>query len=171
MTKAIVGCCRLIGGLFFVGILSGSSCLLPTEAAANGDVERASICALMAAPKQYTGKTVEVIARITRTKEGIGLWDPSCGNLGVDLLIDFDETDKPGFKELEEALKAHGLSDHPVIATVQGVFTFNQYDKFKKQKRTVLVASSVFNVHQSSDVEHRSDSHDSAGGPGLTDHK
>lgn len=57
--------------------------------------------------------------------------------------------------ELEDALKAHGLSDHPVIATMRGVILFNQYDKIRRKKRTVLAIDSVEDVHQAASVEHR----------------
>jgi hypothetical protein len=161
MKNMIVGFWKNIGVLLLICILSGCFYSRCTVGAASGEATAATICAVLAAPKLYTGKPVEVVARITRTKEGIGLWNPSCGNLGIDLLIDFNETDKPGFKELEEALKVHGLSDHPVIATVQGVFTFNHYDKFRKQKRPILIADRILDIHQSSNVEHPWDSYDS----------
>jgi len=49
-----------------------------------------ALCKLTMAPKAYTETLVEVNGRITATKEGIDMWDPSCSNRGVDLSVDFD---------------------------------------------------------------------------------
>lgn len=113
-----------------------------------------ALCTLTMAPKADTETLVEVDGRITATKEGIDMWDPSCSNRGVDLSVDFD-SGGVGLKELEQALKEYGLSDHPVIATVDGSFIPDHYDSIRHRKRTILVVKKVSNIHQSSAEEHR----------------
>ena len=117
--------------------------------------KKVDLCSLIANSKSYAGKSVATVGRITATKEGIDMWDPACTNLGVDISIDFDATGRRGFGVLEQALKAHGLSSHPVIASVTGVLRWNCYDKTRHKKRTVLEVESVDEVHQATVVERR----------------
>lgn len=137
---------------------AATSCNAGSQQAGLGNgqaVYKVALCKLLVDPKAYKGKSVEVVARITATKEGIDIWDPACSSLGLNLSIDFDAPGKHGFRELEDALKAHGLSDHPVIATMRGVILFNQYDKIRRRNRTVLAIESVEDVHQAASVERR----------------
>jgi len=146
----------LVISLMSLGVLI-PNCDAQSHEAKHGNerVIQIPLCRLLADPRAYAGKTVEVVARITATKEGIDIWDPTCKNIGVDLVIDFDAPGKKGFSELEDSLRAHGLSDHPVIATLRGMFIPNQYDKVRRKKRTVLAVESVEGVHQAASVERR----------------
>jgi hypothetical protein len=76
-------------------------------------------------------------------------------SLGIDLSIDFDVHSDNGFESLEAALKAHGLSDYPVIATIEGNFTPDRYDSIRRRKRTVIVVRKVKGIRQSSARERR----------------
>jgi len=145
-----------INSVFLLGIvMSCSARSRQPQAATNQSFRRVTFCTLLADPKTYTGQALEVVARVTATKEGIDMWDPLCGKSGIDLSVDFDATNRAGFKEFEAALKEHGLSDRPVIATIRGVFVFNQYDKTRHQSRSIFTVDSVGDVHQANDVERR----------------
>jgi hypothetical protein len=67
--------------VLLVTLMSCSAGSARSQAAVDQALRRASICSLMAAPKTYAGKTVEVVGRITAVKEGIDMWDPSCRDL------------------------------------------------------------------------------------------
>lgn len=140
---------------FLLALILG--CRAPSDGSAATTTSRSptalSLCTLTMTPKAYTATLVEVTGRITATKEGIDMWDPSC-NRGVDLSVDFD-SQGVGLKELEGALKEHGLSNHPVIATVAGSFVPDHYDSVRHQKRTILVVKRASDIHQSSEEEHR----------------
>ncbi len=116
---------------------------------------KTSICSIMANPKAFGGKAVEVVGRITATKEGIDIWDPSCRGVGIDLSIDYDVHADNGFEPLEALLKTNGLSDYPVIATIQGSFMPDQYDKIRRKKRTLLRVQKAMDVHLSAEEEYR----------------
>jgi hypothetical protein len=132
--------------VFVSGACSGRSQVMPTT-----HVSKVSMCALMATPKQYSGSMVEVAVRFTRTKEGTRLWDISCPDYGADLWIDPAVANDPSFLKLDEMLNAHGLSDHPVMATIQGVFSYAQYDKVRRQKRSTIKAEVVSDIKQFGD--------------------
>lgn len=135
-----------------MGCSTSSHC---SQAALDRSPTRLSLCSLIITPNSYAAKAVEVTGLITATKEGIRMWDPSCRSRGLDLSIDFALPGNAGFKVLDEALKAHALSDHPVIATIEGRFMPDYDDGTMQRKRTVLLVQRVTKVHQSSAQELR----------------
>ena len=93
--------------------------------------------------------------RITKTKDGTSLWNPSCAKHGIGMLMDAPSGSRPGLSELRRALTLHGLSDHPVIATLTGVFLYNDYDEIRHRHRSVLKVIDAVEIKQSETVEHR----------------
>jgi hypothetical protein len=92
-------------------------------------------------------------ARITATKEGSFLWTPACRNLGVvSLQLEGQAESDSGLKGLQEMLRSHGLSDHPVIATLTGTFTYNQQPD-EHRHRAVFRANAASDLKQSDRVE------------------
>lgn len=94
-----------------------------------------------------------MIVRITATKEGSFLWTPGCRNLGVvSLQMEGLSESDSGMKGLQDMLRAHGLSDHPVIATLTGTFTYNsQADEHRH--RAAFKANTASDLKQSAHLE------------------
>lgn len=67
----------MVVGINLVFLLgAATSCNAGSQQAELGNgqaVSKVPLCKLLAAPKAYTGKPVEVVARITATKEGIDI--------------------------------------------------------------------------------------------------
>jgi hypothetical protein len=132
-------------------LFASEACFSRSQVNPTTQISKVSICTLMTTPKHYSGTTVEVDVRITRTKEGTRVWDISCPDLGADLWIDPAVANDPNFLKLDEMLNAHGLSDHPVTATIKGAFMYAQYDKVRHQKRSTIEAEVVSGIKQSGD--------------------
>jgi hypothetical protein len=116
---------------------------------------RVSLCEVLAHPAEYSGKSLIITVRITSTKEGSSLWHPSCRKVGVALQFDASATSGQGIADLREVLRLHGLSNYPVIATLTGVFIYDQYDEVRHRRRSVFKATAATDIKQSHDVEHR----------------
>ena len=114
-----------------------------------------SICELLAHPSQYAGISVVMTVRITATKEGASLWDPACTKVGLRLHSDPATSSDPAMLELDRVLNEHGLSDHPVIATLTGEFRQNHYDDIRHQAKAVFNAVAASDIRQSQSIEHR----------------
>jgi hypothetical protein len=109
---------------------------------------RVALCEVLAHPAEYSGKTMTMTARITATKEGSFLWSPSCRNLGLTLQIEDQAKSDTGIQSLLEMLRRHGLSDHPVTATLTGVFLYNQQDEYRNRRRSVFRVSAATEIKQ-----------------------
>jgi len=106
-----------------------------------------SLCQVLAHPADHSGRTLRMTVRITATKEGSFLWTPGCRKLGVvSLQMEGQLESKSGMKRLQDMLRAHGLSDHPVIATLTGTFIYNQEPDEHRHK-------AVFTVNAASDLK------------------
>ncbi len=125
------------------------------DSPATSQAQATTICKLVAQGKDYSEASVYVTARMTGTIEGTNLWDPACRNKGIDLWIAKSSRDQPEFQGLIRALRAHGTSDRPVIATFQGVFWRDWRDPTGRRRKNVLEAYRVSNIHQSAKVEER----------------
>lgn len=120
---------------------------LRAEADSSGVPHTTSLCEVLAHPTDHSGTTLRMTVRITATKEGSFLWTPDCRNLGVvSLQMGGPPESKSGMKSLQEILRAHGLSDHPVIATLTGTFIYNQQPDEHRHK-------AVFKVNAASDLK------------------
>jgi len=127
---------------------------LPRERPAGAPQEH-SLCDVLLHPKKYSGTTLMLKVRITATKEGSGLWDPACPNLGVDLLAIKDADSNETLVELYRMLRIHGMSDRPVIAMLTGEFTADQYDSLRDRHRSVFTVAAAADITQTKRVEHR----------------
>ena len=114
-----------------------------------------ALCELMGNPEPYAGKVVTVTARLTSTKDGTSMWDPGCKTMGLELEIVPSSRSNPDIGRLQLALKQHGLSDHPVMATLTGTFLYNKYDAVRRRARSLFSAISAADVQQSSVIERR----------------
>lgn len=103
-------------------------------------------------PSKYAGKTITVVARISFTKEGGFLWSPGCSKRRVRLIIDLkDESGTAG--GFLAALRRHGLSDHPVIATLTGIYVPDYYDNIRNRHYPVFRVTAAAHVTRSRNVE------------------
>jgi len=118
-------------------------------------VNSVSLCEVLSHPATYAGNSVIVTVRILSTKEGANLWSPDCRKRGVWLRLERDARTGPGIAELGQALAQYGLGDHPVIATLTGVFDPNNYDEFAHQKKPVFRAIAAKDITRSRNVERR----------------
>jgi hypothetical protein len=116
---------------------------------------RVSLCDVLAHPKDFSEKSLIVTVRITATKEGASLWSPDCKKFGVDLLTDASAKSQPGIVALDQVLRLHGMSNHPVIATLSGIFINDEYDEFRHLHRSVFRATAATDIKQSENEEHR----------------
>ena len=112
-----------------------------------------SLCEVLAHPVDHSGRTLRMTVRITATKEGSFLWTPRCRNLGVvSLQMEGESESESGMKALQDMLRAHGLSDHPVIATLTGTFIYNQQPDEHRHK-AVFRANAASDLKQAERVE------------------
>jgi len=120
--------------------------------ATNAEIPKVNLCELLAHSEQYVGRTVSVTVRITATKHGTGIWDPSCMGGGADLQW---HGSTPGTNQLEEALRQYGMSDHPVIATLTGTWLGKERtaNSFLHQPRTVFLMSDAAEIVRSKNIE------------------
>jgi hypothetical protein len=116
-------------------------------------VPKADLCDVLGTPSKYSAKTITVVARITSTKEGGFLWSPSCPRRGVRLIIDQKSGSGSGTTELSAALRKHGLSDNPVIATLTGVYVADYFDDVRNRHYPVFRITAASHVRQSRRVE------------------
>lgn len=113
------------------------------------------LCEVLTHPKKYSGSNLIITARFTATKEGTDLWDNRCPGLGVDLLEDPSVDLHPDIVKLYRMLKEHGLSDHPVTATLTGQFKDDQYDAVRDRKRWVFIVVAASAIGQTKHIERR----------------
>lgn len=128
-------------------ILTSFGCGYAT-AESSGAPPKVALCDVLGRPADYSGKTLTMTVRITATKEGSFLWNSSCKNLGLTLQIEDQAKSDTGIQGLLEMLRQHGLSDHPVTATLTGVFLYNQQDEYRNRRRSVFRASSATEIKQ-----------------------
>jgi len=141
--------------LVFLGVGWGPWLGLAPQELGNRSLPRVSLCEVLTHPTEYSGKSMVVSGRITATKEHVGLWDPGCSKLGVSLVTGPKAESEPGITELYRAIRLHGLSDHPVIADLTGIFLENEYDNVRRRRRSVFKAVAAANIRQSQTVERR----------------
>jgi hypothetical protein len=112
-----------------------------------------SLCDVLTHPTDYSDRTLTLTVRITATKEGSFLWIPGCRNLGVvTLLMEVQSQSESEMKALQDMLRSHGLSDHPVIATLTGTFTYDRQPDAHRF-RAVFKARAASDLKQSEHVE------------------
>ena len=106
-----------------------------------------SLCEVLAHPTDYSGTKITMTVRIVGTKEGSFVWSPRCRDLGRPLLQVEDQS-KPesGVKLLLDMLRSHGLSDHPVVATLTGVFTYEQLGMPSNRHKAVFKVSAASDI-------------------------
>lgn len=138
-----------------VAVLACAGLALAAQDGGNKSAPSVSLCEVLTHPAEYSGKNVMLSVRITATKEGASLWDPGCSRVGVSLVTDPEVRSKPGIAELYRVLRLHGLSDHPVIARLSGVFLENQNSAVRHRRRPVFKAVAASDIRQSQAVEHR----------------
>jgi hypothetical protein len=114
-----------------------------------------SLCDILRHPSVYAGKTVTVTVRITSVKEGSSVWSPACSKLGVGLHIDREARSESGITALYQELDKYGLSDHPVIATLTGVYVADYFDEIRHRNRPVFKPVAARNIKRSPRVEFR----------------
>jgi hypothetical protein len=133
-----------LASLFFLTVIGNGYAI-----AENGDPPPSfALCDVLARPADYSGKTITMTVRITATKEGSFLWSSSCRNLGLTLQIEDQTKSDTGVQSLLEMLRQHGLSDHPVTATLTGVILYNQQDEYRNRRRSVFRLSSAKEIKQ-----------------------
>ena len=133
--------------LLSVGVWNGS-------AAQSEKPVNVSLCEVLTRPKDFSGKTLIMTVRITSTKEGGFLWSPECKKHVLYWKIDASARSQKGILDLYQALKLYGLSDHPVVATLTGVFIYDQYDGTSHRRSSVFNASAAADIKLSVKEEH-----------------
>ena len=123
----------------------------------HNNIATVDLCDLLRKPLLYSGKTITTTVRIVRGKHVTGIWDPACSNLGADLYIEESARSSPSIMELDRMLSEAGMGDHPVIATLIGIWLPNQTtgNKFLPQPRRVLKVSEASHAERSARIERR----------------
>lgn len=116
-------------------------------AESRGASSKVAFCEVLAHPADYSGKTLTMTVRITATKEGSFLWSSNCRKLALSLQIEDEAKSDTGIQNLLKMLRLHGLSDHPVVATLTGVFLYDQEDEHHR-RRSVFRASAASEIKQ-----------------------
>ncbi|SNT25434.1 hypothetical protein SAMN05421770_106109 [Granulicella rosea] len=117
-----------------------------------------SLCELIAHSSLYTGQEVTTTARITFFKHGTALWDPECRGLGADMHSEDSEHQSQSVRELTNLVRQGGFGDHPVIATMTGIWIgqiSSEHPSFLPQPRTVFKVLSASNIGRSKWIERR----------------
>jgi hypothetical protein len=128
---------------------------LVAQVGGNNPPASASLCEVLGRPAEYLGKRLVLSVRITATKDGASLWDLGCSNLGVSLVTDPEVRSEPGISELYRALRLHGLSDHPVTATLAGLFLEDRNHSIRHRGKFVFKAVAATAIRQSVALERR----------------
>ena len=115
-------------------------------AQSNDAPSKVALCDVLARPAGYSSRTLTMTVRVTATKEGSFLWSSNCKKLGLSLQIGDEAKSDAGIRNLLKMLRLHGLSDHPVVATLTGVFLYNQEDEQHRHR-------SVFRVSAASEIK------------------
>jgi hypothetical protein len=136
---------------FFCVLVLGA--VLSVHSENNGPSVRVSLCDVVEHPTYYSGKSVVMTVRILATKDGTSLWNPTCKKYGIRVKFGVPFESKPGLLELHRALSIHGLGDHPVIATLTGVFENNNYDEILHRSYPVLKIIDAIDIKISQAVE------------------
>lgn len=149
IAKRIIATCLLIFPLVSVG-----------QGAKTGDVPpkapvEVKFCELVAHSEKYLDVIVAVRARLTYSKEGTSLWDPSCPNFGVILIAKSSDEADQSINELYERLKRVGLSSHPVTAMLTGVLKVEQPSPSQHRNRHEFFAYKAADISQTNSVERR----------------
>lgn len=143
---------KWIRSLVALGVLVVSGVGVCWASSSERTSARADLCDVLRTPSKYAGKTITVVARISLTKEGGFLWSPGCSKRRVRLIIDLkDESGTAG--GFLAALRRHGLSDHPIIATLTGIYVPDYYDDTRNLRYPVFRVTGVAQVTRSRDVE------------------
>ena len=140
----------LLKSLFLVAVLIAGN---ESFHAGRGD-EKAptvSVCDILRNPSNYVHKTLTVTARITSTKEGAYIWSPDCSKRVITL--HFATKSGLGIADLYRELDKYGLGDHPVIATLTGVYVRDYYDDIRHVHYPVFSAIAATDVRRSRNVE------------------
>lgn len=116
---------------------------------------RPTLCELFAHPQKYVGKDLMVSARITQTKDGSDIWDPSCPNAGALLQTNPSTESDPTIVKLYRTLRLHGLSDHPVTATLHGILKEEQYEKVPNKRRLIFIVAAASDISRTKHIERR----------------
>lgn len=117
-------------------------------AAETGDASsKVALCDVLAHPTDYSGKTLTMTVRITATKEGSFLWSSNCRKLGLSLQIEDEAKSDADIQNLLKVLRLHGLSGHPVVATLTGVFLYHQENE-QHRRRSIFRVSAASEIKQ-----------------------
>jgi len=143
--------------LFLLTLVMGCSTTYEQHNAIREPILVVPLCELLQNPLKYSGKTVTTTARIASFKEGTGIWDPACRRRGADLHTEESARSSASIVELDKALRSYGMGDHPVVATLTGVWLPYQFTGggFLPQPRHVFLASTAANIGRSAGVERR----------------
>jgi hypothetical protein len=107
-----------------------------------------ALCKVLAHPTDYSGKTITITVHIASTKEGTFLWSASCRNLVLALQIEDQARSDESIRDLLQMLRQHGLSDHPVTATLTGLFLHNNQRGNSNRHRSVFRVRSASEIKQ-----------------------
>jgi hypothetical protein len=123
--------------------------------AARGDEKapNVSVCDILRNPSIYAGKALTVTAHITSTKEGAYIWSPDCSKRGITL--HFETKSGTGIADLYRELDKHGLGDHPIIATLTGIYMRDHYDDIRNLHYPIFSVIAATDVKRSRNVEHQ----------------
>lgn len=138
---------------FFCVLVLGA--VLPVHSENIGPPVSVSLCEVIEHPTDYSGKSVVMTVRIWATKEGTSLWNPACKKYGIRMWFGVPFESKPALLELNRALSIYGLGDHPVIATLTGVFEKDNYDEILHRHYPVLKVINAVDIKRSQAVERR----------------
>ena len=116
--------------------------------------EKVQLCEVLKHPEKYADRVLKVSARITASIESAGIWDVSCRKLEARLQVGNADRENPSILALYRELGAHGLSDHPLTASLTGVFKYYPAEQGHPCRR-VFIAREAAEIRQSELIERR----------------
>ena len=137
-----------------LGVVAAARVTAQSEATIQAPIQ-VSLCELVRNPSTYSGKIILTTVRITATKHGSSLWDPRCRSVGLAWQTDPLYKSTKELADLDREMSAHGLSDHPIVATLRGEFIHDQYNVLLKRRMSFLNVKAATDIRQTKDEEHR----------------
>jgi hypothetical protein len=113
------------------------------------------LCDLIKDSANYSGRNVTTTARVSAGRHVTVIWDPACRGAGATLEFEKSSESVAGVRQLEAELDKAGVGDHPLIATLSGIWvgTKRTDNGFIAQPRIVFRVTDASNITRSAKVE------------------
>ena len=136
-------------------VMAMCSCMVcQSENSGKLQPQKVQLCEVLKHPQKYADRILTVSARITASIEVANIWDPDCRKFGARLQIGTVDRNNPSILALYREMGAHGLSDHPLMASLTGVFKYYPPEQGNRERR-VFIAREAADIRRPEIVERK----------------